>query len=68
MFLLLSDPRISIGLTLEAGISAGESAEFIDIDGKCTVRFRDNPIISHAFNMASYPATANWSQAAAAYN
>jgi hypothetical protein len=48
MLLLLSDPRIGLGLALEAGISAWESAGFIDVDGERAVRFRDNPIISHA--------------------
>ena len=52
MLLLLSIPRIGLSLALEAGISAGESTEFIDVDGERAVRFRDDPIISHASNMA----------------
>jgi hypothetical protein len=52
MLLLLPDPRIGLGLTLEAGISSGESAELSDVDGECAVGFRDHPIISHALNMA----------------
>jgi hypothetical protein len=52
MLLLLSNPRIGLSLALEAGISAGDSTEFIDVDGERAVRFRDNSIISHASNMA----------------
>jgi len=51
MLLLLTDPRIGLSLTLEAGISSGESAELIDVDCKRAVGFRDHPIISHALNM-----------------
>src|SRR5690348_13955544 len=52
MLLLMPDPRMGLGLTLEAGIPSGESAELSDVDGKCAVGFRDHPIISHALNMA----------------
>ena len=53
MLVLLSNPRIGLSLALEAGISAGESTEFIDVHGERAVRFRDDPIISHASNTAS---------------
>ena len=53
MLLLFSNPRIGSSLALEAGISAGESTEFIDVDGERAVRFRDDPIISHPSNMAA---------------
>jgi hypothetical protein len=59
MLLLLSNPRIGLSLALEAGISAGESTEFIDVDGERAVRFRDDPIISHASNMACDRVSAN---------
>jgi hypothetical protein len=51
MLLLLTDPRIGLSLTLEAGISSGESAELIDIDRKRAIGFRDKPIISHALDV-----------------
>src|SRR5204863_2860954 len=41
MLVLLSNPRIGFSLALEAGISAGESTEFIDVDGERAIRFRD---------------------------
>ena len=44
MLVLLSNPRIGLSLALEAGISAGESTEFIDVHGERAVRFRDDPI------------------------
>ena len=59
MLLLFSDPRMCLSLALETGISAGESTEFIDVDGERAVRLRDNPIISHVSNMALGPVTAN---------
>jgi hypothetical protein len=66
MLVLLSNPRIGLSLALEAGISAGESTEFIDVHGERAVRFRDDPIISHASNMACDRVSANRGQAAAA--
>jgi hypothetical protein len=66
MLLLISNPRIGFGLALEAGISAGEGAEFIDVDGERAVRLRDNSIISHTPKYVCPLATANRSQAAQA--
>ena len=59
MLLLLSNPRIRLSIALEAGIFAGESTEFIDVDGEQAVRFRDNPIISHASKYGACDRMAN---------
>ena len=70
MLLLFSNPRVGLSLALETGVSAGEGADLIDIDGKRAVRFRDGPIISHASDIgmqsgARKPAS---SAAVACYN
>ena len=49
MLLLFSNPGSGLSLALEAGISAGESADLIDVDRERAVRFVDDPVISHAF-------------------
>ena len=59
MLVLLSNPRIGLSLALEASISAGESTEFIDVDGERAVPFGDDPIISHASNMVCARVSAN---------
>jgi hypothetical protein len=59
MLLLLSNPPIGLRFALEAGISARESADLIHVDGERAVRFRDDPIISHASNMACDRVSAN---------
>ena len=63
MLLLFSNPRVGLSLALETGVSAGEGADLIDVDGKRAVRFRDSPIISHASDMVCSQASANWGQA-----
>jgi len=63
MLPLFSNPRVGLSLALETGISAGEGADLIDIDGKRAVRFRDGPIISHASDMVCSRAPANRRQA-----
>ena len=49
MLLLFSNPGSGLSLALEAGISAGESADLIDVDRERAVRFVDDPVISQAF-------------------
>jgi hypothetical protein len=63
MLLLFSNPRVGLSLALETGVSAGEGADLIDVDGKRAVRFRDSPIISHASDMVCSQASANRGQA-----
>src|SRR5262249_48002032 len=48
MLLLLGSPPVSIGLALEAGVSARESTNFSDIHAERAVRFPDDPIVPHA--------------------
>ena len=55
MLLLFSDPRVGLCLALEAGICAGKSADFVDVDGERAVRFRDDSIVSHAFEYGAVP-------------
>src|SRR5205814_264750 len=63
MLLLFSNPRLGLSLALETGVSAGEGADLIDVDGKRAVRFRDSPIISNASDMVCSQASANRGQA-----
>ena len=37
-----------LSLALEAGVSAGEGTDLIDINGERAVRFLEDPIVSHA--------------------
>ena len=62
MLLLFSNPRVGLSIALETGVSAGEGADLIDVDGKRAVRFRDSPIISHASDMVCSQASANRGQ------
>jgi len=48
MLLLLGSPPVSIGLALEAGISARESTNFSDVHAERVVCFPDDPIVPHA--------------------
>src|SRR5262249_44161714 len=48
MLLLLGSPPVSIGLALEAGVSARKSTSFSNVHAERAVRFRDDPIIPHA--------------------
>ena len=59
MLLLLSNPPIGLRFALEAGISAGESTDLIEVDGERAVCFWDDPIIPHASNMACDRVSAN---------
>jgi len=59
MLLLFSDPRMGLGLALKAAVSARERTEFVDVHGKGGVRFVDDPVISHALNMARSRVSAN---------
>ena len=66
MLLLFSDPRMGLGLALKAAVSARERTEFVDVHGKGAVRFVDDPVISHALNMARSRVSATGCQAAEA--
>src|ERR1051325_6711251 len=59
MLLLFSDPRMGLGLALKAAVSARERTDFVDVHGKGAVRFVDDPVISHALNMARSRVSAN---------
>jgi hypothetical protein len=59
MLLLFSDPRMGLSLALKAGVSARERTDFVDVHGKGAVRFVDDPVISHALNMARSRVSAN---------